>query len=203
MTIFDRIRIAREQKGMSQEALALKLGYKGRSAISKIETGENDINHTSLLKFAEILDVSTAWLLHGDELAEKLHPITIKRFRVLGQIACGEPIFSEEDKESYIDAKSDIDADFCLIATGESMTGARINDGDVVFIKQMPIVQNGEIAAVGIGDEFTLKYWYYYPDKNKLILNPANPAYEPLIYTGDELNDIHCLGKAVCFMSNL
>jgi repressor LexA len=72
-----------------------------------------------------------------------------------------------------------------------------------VFIKQQPIVENGEIAAVVIGDEATLKTWYYYPDKQKLVLTPANQAYEPLVYTGEELNTITCLGRAVCFMSNL
>ncbi|MGM9681036.1 MAG: LexA family protein, partial [Eubacteriales bacterium] len=105
--------------------------------------------------------------------------------------------------ESYIDASSDIDADFCLTAKGDSMIGARIHDGDVVFIKQMPIVDNGQIAAVIIDDEATLKRWYYYPDKQKLMLIAENSAYEPLVYMGEELNSITCLGRAICFMSNL
>ena len=83
------------------------------------------------------------------------------------------------------------------------MIGARINDGDVVFIKKQSIVDNGEIAVVVIENETTLKRWYYYPDKQKLILNPENSAYEPLVYINEELNSITCLGKAVCFMSKL
>lgn len=204
MTIYDRVRAARERKEMSQEALALKLGYKGRSTISKIEKGERDINHAVLIKFAEVLNVSPMWLLFGEEAPNsELRPVKLKKFRMLGEISCGEPIFSEEDYDSYIDASANIEADYCLTAKGESMIGARINDGDVVFIKQQPIVNNGEIAAVAIGDEYTLKYWYYYPEKQKLVLTPANPAYEPLVYTGSELDGIYCLGKAVCFMSNL
>jgi repressor LexA len=81
------------------------------------------------------------------------------------------------------------------------MIGARIYNGDIVFIKEMPIVENGDIAAVIIEEEATLKRVYYYPDKGKLVLNPENPAYEPLVYIGDELNYIRILGKAVYFMS--
>jgi len=70
---------------------------------------------------------------------------------MLGNIACGEPIFADEDRESFVDVMSDIDADFCLRASGDSMVGARICDGDLVFIKQVPMVENGDIAAVIIG----------------------------------------------------
>ena len=100
-------------------------------------------------------------------------------------------------------ASDDISADFCLVAKGDSMSGARIYDGDVVFIKKQPIVENGEIAAVIIDNEATLKRWFYYPENQKLILSPANDKYEPFVYVGDELNDIRCLGRAVCFMSKL
>ena len=81
------------------------------------------------------------------------------------------------------------------------MTGARIMPGDIVFIKKQPVVDNGEIAAVMIGDEATLKRVYYYPDKNKLVLQAENPKYEPLIYTDAELNEVRILGKAVAFQS--
>ena len=83
------------------------------------------------------------------------------------------------------------------------MINARIFDGDIVFIKQMPMVENGEVAAVIIDNEATLKRVYYYPEKHKLILNPENPAYEPLVYINEELDTIRILGKAVCFMSSL
>ena len=115
----------------------------------------------------------------------------------------GEPIYADEDKESYVMADMDINADFCLTAKGDSMINARINDGDIVFIRKMPMVNNGDIAAVIIDDEATLKRVYYYPEKNKLILSPENPEYEPLVYINEELNDIRILGKAVYFMSAL
>ena len=83
------------------------------------------------------------------------------------------------------------------------MIGARIFDGDRVFIRSQPTVDNGQIAAVIIGDSATLKRWYYYPEQSKLILTPENPAYEPLVFVGDELAEVRCLGRAVSFMSNL
>ena len=122
---------------------------------------------------------------------------------MLGDIACGEPIYASEDRESYIMAGTDINADFCLRAKGDSMIGARILDGDIVFIKKAPTVNNGEIAAVIIGDEATLKRIYYYPQKGKLILQAENPKYEPLVYIGEELNEIRILGKAVAFQSDV
>lgn len=132
-----------------------------------------------------------------------IKPIQLRKFPVLGEIACGEPIFASEDRKHYIMADMDIDADFCLTAKGNSMINARINDGDIVFIKEMPMVANGDIAAVIIDNEATLKRFYYYPEKNKVVLNPENPIYEPLVYTKEELNEIRVLGKAVYFMSAL
>ena len=134
---------------------------------------------------------------------ENISPVKLKRFPMLGEIACGQPIWAEEDRDSYVMADMDIRADFCLTAKGDSMINARIYDGDIVFIRKMPIVENGEIAAVIIGDEATLKRWYYYREDNKLMLIAENPKYEPLVYMNEELDTIKCLGKAVYFMSAL
>ena len=122
---------------------------------------------------------------------------------MLGDIACGEPIYANEDRESYVLAGTDIDADFCLKAKGDSMIGARIYDGDIVFIKKQNIVDNGEIAAVVIDDEATLKRVYYERDKNRLTLQAENPKYRPLTYEGEELDHIHILGKAIAFQSDI
>ncbi len=132
-----------------------------------------------------------------------IRPIKLKKFPMLGEIACGQPMFCNEEFETFAEASADIDADFCLTAKGDSMINARIFDGDIVFVKKAPIVNNGEIAAVIIDDEATLKRVYYYPDKNKLILNPENPKYEPLVYINEELNHILILGRAVAFMSRV
>ena len=81
------------------------------------------------------------------------------------------------------------------------MIGARIYDGDLVFIREQYTVDNGEIAAVIINDEATLKRVYYYPEEAKIILSPENPKYAPLVYINEELNSIKILGKAVAFQS--
>ena len=207
-----RIKARRQLLKMTQDELAQKSGYTSRSSINKIELGLVDPPQSKIIALAQSLGVTPTYLLDGKETeplsSEHLYslgvrPIIKKRFKVLGEIACGSPIYANEDHESYIDASANIDADFCLVAKGDSMTGARIYDGDVVFIKQQSIVANGEIAAVIIDDEATLKTWYYYPDKQKLVLSPANQSYEPLVYTGHELDSITCLGKAVCFMSKI
>ena len=212
MSIGDRVKLLREQKGMTQEELATQLGYKSKSSVTHIERGR-DIPRSMVVKLADILDTTPAYLMgwedepEKDELSElmekydSIKPIKLKRFPMLGEIACGEPIFADEDREHYIMADMDIDADFCLTAKGDSMINARIFNGDIVFIKEMPIVENGDIAAVIIDDEATLKRVYYYPNQGKLVLNPENSAYDPLVYIKDELNHIRILGKAVYFMS--
>jgi len=213
MEMGDIIRQLRLKHEMTQEELGKVLGVQ-KSAIRKYESGlVENIPRSSIQKMAELFGVKPSYLMGWEDhepakqsdvdLPSNVHPVELKRFPMLGEIACGKPIFADEDHESYVSASAKIKADWCLTAKGDSMTGARINDGDIVFIHEQPMVENGEIAAVIIGDEATLKRWYYYPEKGKLVLNAENPAYEPLVYVGEELNEIRCLGKAVCFMSNL
>lgn len=215
MTIGERIKSLRESKRITQTELAEKLGTTKQN-IYKYENGIiTNIPSDKIELMAKCFEVSPGYIMGWEDeneldglsiLMEKydnIRPIKLKRFPLLGEIACGQPIFADEDRESYIMADMDIKADFCLRAKGDSMINARIYDGDVVFIREMPMVDNGDIAAVIIDDEATLKKVYYYPDKGKLVLYPENPDYEPFIYVGEELNTIRILGKAVYFMSPL
>ena len=199
MTVCERLRKLRLERGMSQEELALRVGYGGRSAVSKAEKGERDISRNMLVKYAEALGVSPSYLLTGDEGTESIG----RRIPLLGSIACGQAIFAEEDRGVYVDPFFGVDADFCLEAKGDSMIGARIADGDIVFIRRQEIVNDGEIAAVLIGDEATLKRVYYDRDSGVLSLFAENPAYRPMRFMGEELNSIRILGKAVAFRSIL
>lgn len=211
MDIYRRIKSLRENLNMTQEELAKKMGYKSRSTINKIEKGLRDIGQSQIIDFADALGVSPAYLMGWEDEPDEttvlfqrfdnLKPIEKKKFPILGEIACGTPIFADEKHETYIEASKDIKADFCLICKGDSMIDARIHDGDVVFIRKQAIVNNGEIAAVIIDNEATLKKVYYYKDKNLMILKAANSSYEDMIYINDELNKINILGKAVCFQS--
>lgn len=121
----------------------------------------------------------------------------------LGSVACGEPIYADEDRESYIMVGTDIHADFCLQCKGDSMINARIYDGDIVFVRKQDIVNNGEIAVVIIDDEATLKRFYYYKEQNMVILRPENNKYQDIVLTGEELEKVKVIGKAVAFQSDV
>lgn len=209
MTFGEKLKKARQQANLSQKEMADKLEINART-YGSYERDERDVSTAVLLKICNVLHISSDELLDTDAVRSaniydfpNVSPVHLKRFRMLGEIACGEPIWADEDRESFVMADMDIRADFCLKAKGDSMVNARIHDGDVVFIQQTDIVRNGEIAAVIIDNEATLKRVYYYPDKNKLVLNPENPRYEPLVYLNEELEQIRILGRAVYFMSAL
>lgn len=126
---------------------------------------------------------------------------TQKKLPLLRTIACGQPIFTEKNIEGYCNCLDNIHADFGLRCKGDSMIGARIHDGDIVYIRQQPDIENGEIAAVLIDDEATLKRVYKSGDS--IILQPENPAYAPRVFVREEINQIRILGKAVCFLSKV
>ena len=156
-----------------------------------------------VVSLAEALGTTPSMLMGWRAGFDNVMPIKTKKLPILGSIACGEPIYAEEEHESFCAVGGEIDADFCLRAKGDSMIGARINDGDIVFIRAQDSVDNGEIAAVIIGDEATLKRVYYYPNEGKLVLSPENPRYAPLVYVGGELDSIKIIGKAVMFQSRI
>ena len=201
--ISNKLHELRKSKGLSLEDLARELGT-SRQTIHRYERGTiSNIPPEKVERLAKVLDTTPASLMGWHADFDNVMPISAKKLPVLGEIACGEPIYASEEHESFCITDGNIDADFCLIAHGDSMIGARINDGDVVFIRSQDFVDNGEIAAVIIDDEATLKRVYFYPDKAKLILTPENPKYEPLVFVNDELNSIKILGKAVAFQSKI
>lgn len=206
MEIGAKIKQRRKELGWSLRELAAKMGYSNHSTVARIENGTIDIPQSKIVKFAEVLETTPSYLMGWVEdettsVKSRILPIKMRKIPILGEIACGKPTFASQEYNSYFQTSADIKADFALIAKGDSMINARIFDGDVVFISQQDTVNNGEIAAVIIEDEATLKRVYYYPEKNKLVLQAENPAYEPLIYSGEELNTIRILGKAVAFTS--
>lgn len=213
MGIGIRIKQRREQLGLSQDELAKKLGYSSRSTINKIEKEINDITQSKIVAFADALETTPAFLMgwEDEEGIEKqpydefdnIYKIATQKLPLLGEIACGQPIYADEDRESYVLAGADIKADFCLKCKGDSMINARINDGDIVFIRKQDIVNNGEIAAIIIDEEATLKRFYYYKEQNMVILRPENSKYEDIVLVGEQLERVKVLGKAVAFQSDV
>lgn len=130
-------------------------------------------------------------------------PIKQKKLPLLGEIACGSPKFADQEFDTYIASDEDIQADFCLRAKGDSMINARIFDGDILFVKQQDIVEDGEIAVVIIEDEATVKRFYYDRENNIVTLVPENPKFKPIKYSGAELDQIHVLGKVIAGQFNV
>lgn len=223
MTIGEAILSYRNKHGISQREFSKLCGLSNGS-ISILEKGINPktkenivptlstlnnlakgmgITINTLIEMVDDLPISLVDEIENTSQYDNILAVKKVKLPILGEIACGQPIYAEEQHEIYVDVENDYSADFCLKAKGDSMINAGINNSDIVLIKKTPVVNNGEIAAVIIGDEATLKRVYYYPDKGKLILNPENPAYEPLVYIGEEINDISILGKAVAVIKKL
>ena len=196
--IASRLKELRLKGGITLEELARRVGT-SKQTIHRYENGIiSNIPPEKVVALADALACTP-----GDLMGWRDDAPTVKKLPLLGRIACGTPIFADEERDGYVLADGHSDADFCLRAAGDSMTGARIFDGDIVFIRAQESVDNGEIAAVIIGDEATLKRVYYNPDEQKLVLMPENPRYSPLVYVNDELAEIKILGKAVAFMSRV
>ena len=187
----DNLRSLRLDMGLTQGQLAHKIGT-SQSSIGMYESGARQPNFETLEKLAKALDTDIEYLVTGRPRNEtpysKLMPLHRVRVPIVGDIACGEPIYAEEEYSRCV---------------GNSMINAGIKNGSLVFIRKQDIVENGEIAAVAIGSEVTLKRVSYYPDRKTLILKPDNPAYKDLIYFGSELDTIRILGKAVAVQNKL
>lgn len=207
MKIGDKIKYYREAMQMTQEELAAMVNTSPQN-IYKYEKGiVTNIPLTRIEQLAEIFGISPNTLTGWEEPHNILSipgimPLPAnKSYPLLGNIACGTPILAEENISEWVQFPDEIAADFCLRCQGDSMVDARINDGDIVFIRQQPKVDNGQIAAVLIGEEATLKRVYRSGDT--LTLVSANAKYPPMIYTGEQLSEAHIIGKAVAFLSNV
>lgn len=192
---------------LSDTEIALQLGV-SKQTVSAWKTGSRSPKMPTIMHIASMFGVSESWLMgyavERDELEvppgfERMPKM--QRLPVVGTIACGTPILAEENIDEYLSVPEGVRADFILRCKGDSMIDARIYDGDVVFIRQQPEVEHGEIAAVMVDGEATLKRVMKYP--GKIVLMPANPKYEPMIYAGEEMGNLHIVGKAVAFLSAL
>lgn len=206
-----RLSQALEVRGMKAADLSKKTKV-AEGTISCYINGRYEAKQNRVQVFAEALNVNPAWLMGYDvpmeaeqQAPQAISPAPVppgfmpmpkmKKVPLIGAIACGDPITALQNREGDVDVPEDVRCDFALKCHGDSMVGAGIHDGDVVYIHIQPEVENGEIAAVRIGDEATLKRVYYSGDT--LTLMPANAAFAPMVYTGETLNEVHIEGKAV------
>lgn len=208
--IGERISARRKQLGLTLDDIASEIGV-AKSTVQRYEKGSIDkIKLPVIEAIARVLQVNPSWLCgKSDDMVPQPEnymsfsniipmPSTYK-VPLIGTIACGKPILAVEEADELVEVPDFIYADFALRCKGDSMINARIFDGDVVYIRKQPEVENGDIAAVLVGDEATLKKVTLSPDK--LVLEPANPMYDPLVFRGEEMNQVEILGKAVGFTS--
>lgn len=207
----DRLNEAINERDISPAQLA-KMSGVNEGAISQYRKGKYKATQRNLEKLAITLQVSIPWLMGGDvpmeptaiPLPSNVLPLPkTHKVPLLGSIACGAPILAEENMIGQVDLADGVHADFALQCKGDSMINARIFDGDLVYIRIQPEVENGEIAAVRIGDEATLKRVYYTPGSNRITLRACNPLYPDQEYSGSRLDEVKVLGKAVAFFSSI
>ena len=204
-----------EKSGQSLSQIANELGV-SKQAISAWQTGTRTPKSPTIETIARYFSVDIAWL-NGYDVPQRALPqsdsiferfsniLPIQKFRlpILGTINCGEPSYADEDFEGYAECGTGIKADFVLRCKGDSMIGARIYDGDLVFIRKQPDVLDGEIAAVILDEEATLKRVRYLPG-GMIMLQAENPRYAPIVIGGDnEVRNVRILGKAVAFQANV
>lgn len=220
MTLGDIIAEYRKSTGISMERFA-ELSGMSKAYISILERNKTPRGDEPSPSFEKYRDVAKAVGLDVDELIRRVDgkvsltssstpavknilpmPKTYK-VPLVGTIACGQPILAAEESDEAVDVPEWIDADFALKCKGDSMINARIFDGDIVYIRKQPEVESGQIAAVRIDDEATLKKVYYAPDAGRIILRACNPLFSDMVYEGDVLNQIEILGLAVGFYSNV
>lgn len=202
MTVGERLKRRRKELGMSAEAVAEKLGC-SPSTVYRYENGEiNKMGIDKLKPIAEAINTSPAYLMGWED--EEALPANVSRIEpmqkipLVGQIACGMPILAEQNVEDYVDLPGHIRADFALTCKGESMIGAGIRTGDIVYIRKQEEVENGQIAAVMVGgDEATLKRVYTKPGVVQLVAE--NPNIAPAVFIGKEAEQIHIVGLAVAY----
>lgn len=193
MRVGERISSIMKKQGVSQNKLA-KQAQISQSGLSSIISGAVSPKESTLSAIASALNCTVSELLGGSE-AIQIHRNAIP---IVGEIACGVPITAQENIDGYADLPDGIRADFALKCRGESMTPT-FEDGDLVLIRQQPDVEDGQIAAVGINGEATLKH--IYKQENGILCVSDNPKYAPQFYPAESAPIIY--GKAVGYVRKL
>ena len=199
----DKIRFYRKLRGISQEVLADKLGYKSFTTIQKWEDGTSSPPIGTVKKVADILGVTIEELTSDEDHSSEpdLAGITnlsfpaAKPIPILGDICAGEGTWCEENFEGHFFIDSSVKADFCVRVRGDSMIDAGIFNGDLAFIKKTYDYTNGKIYAVRINSdcEAVLKKVFWQEDT--IILNPCNADYEPIVTDAEGMTVIgECVG---------
>ena len=204
----ERLTQALDLRGLSAADLSRATGV-SEGTISCYKKGKYQAKQNRVYDFARALRVDPAWLMGYDVPMEPqgqsapakptippgfLPMPEMAQVPLVGRIACGTPITAEQNVEQIVSIPAAWRATFTLMCKGDSMA-PRIQDGDLVAIRKQPEVENGEIAAVRIGEEATLKH--VYRRDGFLELRPENPKYESIILIGEKMAEATIEGKVV------
>ena len=176
-----RIAQIRRDRGYNQEQLA-EMALLSRITLARYETGAIEPGALALSRIADALGTSTDELLCRTEKLPPFINVVREAVPIIGEIACGAPITAQENIEGFADLPDGVRADFALRCKGDSMTPTFL-EGDLVLIRQQPDVEDGQIAAVGINGEATLKH--IYRRNGGLLLTADNPKYPPIVADGE------------------
>lgn len=197
----------RKELGLTLAQIAEMMGV-SEATVQRWESGNiKSVRYEKMDKLAEILRVNPAAFMGWDDSADL--PINVesigamRKVPLVGQIACGTPILAEQNIEDYIDLPHHIRADYALTCKGDSMIGAGVHDGDVVYIRKQAQVDNGQIAAVMVDSEDATLKRFYYDGKATVTLTAENPAVPPMVFAGEDVERIRVIGLAVAFTHSL
>lgn len=209
MSIAENIKRIRLEHGLSQSELGKIAGVSDK-AVSTWELGLKTPRMGAVEKMANYFGITKSAIVDDAPMTSLQKPVVPPGFMLMpemvqvpliGSIACGTPITAEQNIKSYVGVPAAWRADFALECHGDSMAPT-ICDGDVVCIRSQPEVEQGQIAAVRIGEEATLKHCYYQNGVVQLIAD--NPSVcPPMVYTGSDLDEIEVEGLAVGFCRGL
>ena len=188
--IADTIKDIRKKNFLNQTQFANRIGVT-QGSVSQWENGLTRPNSEQLRAISLAFNISTDELLEKETTAI---PIRRNSLPILGSIACGQRITPDTTPEGYADIPDGIHADFALRCKGDSMEPT-LRDGDLVLIRQQPEVEPGQIAAVNINNETTLKH--VYPQENGILLVADNPQYRPVFVPLGAYDEILIHGLAV------
>lgn len=198
-----RIKQAREKIGMSQTDMAEKIGVSKQTLYKYENDIITNVPTDKIEAISRLVGVSPSYIMgwESNNIPPEAIPLESKTIPILGSVACGTPIFDPSDG-IQIKVPASFHADFGLYAKGDSMIGANINDGDLVFFIQQPTVENGQIAAVFIDNEVTLKRVYYQQGERLVLLSENGDGnHPPIIVEGPDLNQVHIIGRAIAKQS--
>ena len=197
----------RQELGLTMKEVADACGV-SEATVSRWESGEiANMRRSKISLLAKVLKISPAVLIDDEDKPDYSHIKNVvpvpktKEIPIIGGIAFGTPILAEQNIDGQVKIPEFVQADFALRCNGDSMIGAHIRDGDLVCIRIQPDVDDGQIAAVLIGEDATLKRVYHRPDGVMLVAE--NPSFAPMVYIGEECEDIRILGKAMTCISKV